>query len=239
MGQPMDAANMLKPALTRGHLRVVGATTRQEFDRWIRPDAALERRFMPVEIPELSEEQTFEVLVARRPRLEGHHLLAISDETLREAIRVSGERQPSRRQPDKSIDLVDEACSLRRVREAEGPPAEVVALAAERERLLAEEQGHIDALFETGGGIIERVSYGTFLAFENMGLVMERLFTGRTTPRGRPDAENKEVRLQDEARRLADAHARRLAVDDRLREALLSAGLVLTGEDVAMAAAAE
>lgn len=237
MGQPMDAANMLKPALSRGELRVIGATTRAEFDRWIRPDAALERRFQPIEVAELTAEQTVEVIAARRPRLEGHHLLALSDEVLREAVRVSNERFPNRRQPVKAIDLLDEACSLRRVRSGATLPGAVAELAAERDRLLAEERAHVDELF--GGeraSLLAKFSYGTFLAIENMGLVLERLFTGTTTPRPRVPSKETERQTQDVVARLAETHARRLAVDDRLRASLLSEGLVLTTEDLERAA---
>ncbi len=236
LGQPMDAANMLKPALTSGRLRVIGATTRREFDRWIRPDGALERRFHPIEVAELSDEQTLEVLEARRPRLEAHHMLAITDDALRAAIRVSAERAPDRRQPDKSIDLIDEACSLKRVRTGGELPDDLRRLSAERTALVAEERAKIDELFASGGAsIVERVSYGTFRAFEEMGLVVERLFTGKTTPRPRIGPSDKEAPLPEEAKRLAEVHARRLALDDRLRDALLAADLVLTPDDVAAA----
>ena len=92
MGQPMDAANMLKPALSRGELRVIGATTRDEYERYIRPDAALERRFHPIDVAELTREQTLEVLQARRARLEMHHVLAITDAALERATGPVGER---------------------------------------------------------------------------------------------------------------------------------------------------
>jgi ATP-dependent Clp protease ATP-binding subunit ClpC len=237
MGQPMDAANMLKPALSRGALRVIGATTRAEFERWIRPDAALERRFQPIEVNELGEDQTVEVLAARRPRLEGHHLLALTDEILRDAVRVSNERAPNRRQPDKAIDLVDEACSLRRVRAGAELPAEVAELAAERDRLLADERKLIDDLF--GGdraSLLAKFSYGTFFALENMGLVLERLITGSTTPRPRVANPETEKQTREIAERLADTHKNRLLLDDRLRESLDRNGLVLTHEDLELAA---
>jgi ATP-dependent Clp protease ATP-binding subunit ClpA len=237
LGQPMDAANMLKPALTSGRLRVIGATTRREFERWIRPDGALERRFQPIEVVELTDEQTIEVLRARRPRLEAHHLLAIPGETLRAAIRASNERSPDRHQPDKSIDLLDEACSLKRVRTGGELPDEVRAIADERAGLVAEERAKIDELFASNGAsLVERFSYGTFRAFEEMGLVVERLLTGRTTPRPRVGPSEGEASLPEEAKRLAEVHARRLAVDDRLRDTLVETGLVLTPEDVESAA---
>src|SRR5881296_3909517 len=86
IGVAMDAANMLKPALVRGDMRVIGATTGEEYDRWIRHDPALERRFQPVTIEELDAIETWEVLVARRPRLERHHAVAITDDALKAAI---------------------------------------------------------------------------------------------------------------------------------------------------------
>ncbi|HYX82734.1 MAG TPA: AAA family ATPase, partial [Gemmatimonadales bacterium] len=86
MGAAMDAANMLKPALVRGDIRVIGATTGEEYNRWVRSDPALERRFQPVNIEELDAIQTWEVLVARRPRLERHHAVAITDDALKAAI---------------------------------------------------------------------------------------------------------------------------------------------------------
>src|SRR5438477_12592620 len=86
LGAAMDAANMLKPALVRGDIRVVGATTGSEYDKWIRGDPALERRFQPVLVEELDAIQTWEILVARRPRLERHHAVAITDDALKAAI---------------------------------------------------------------------------------------------------------------------------------------------------------
>ena len=82
IGQPLDAANLIKPALSRGELRVIGATTRAEYERYIQPDAALERRFHPVEVLEMNRAQALEVLRGRRPRLELHHALAITDAAL-------------------------------------------------------------------------------------------------------------------------------------------------------------
>src|SRR5439155_1674240 len=78
--------DMLKPALVRGDIRVVGATTGSEYDKWIRGDPALERRFQPVLVEELDAIQTWEVLVARRPWLERHHAVAITDDALKAAI---------------------------------------------------------------------------------------------------------------------------------------------------------
>ena len=111
LGAAMDAANMLKPALVRGDIRVIGATTSGEYDRWIRGDPALERRFQPVLVEELDAVRTWEVLVARRPRLERHHAVAISDDALKAAIVLTDRFIPERARPDKAIDALDEACA--------------------------------------------------------------------------------------------------------------------------------
>ncbi len=111
MGVAMDAANMLKPALTRGVFRVVGATTSNEYERWIRPDPALERRFQPVTVRELSSEEAAAVLEARRSVLERHHLVVITDDALQAAVRLTDLFQPERRRPDRALDALDEACA--------------------------------------------------------------------------------------------------------------------------------
>jgi len=94
LGAAMDAANMLKPALVRGDIRIIGATTGGEYDKWIRGDPALERRFQPVLVEELDAIQTWEVLVARRPRLERHHAVAITDDALKAAIVLTDRFRP-------------------------------------------------------------------------------------------------------------------------------------------------
>src|SRR5262249_50150900 len=99
IGAPMDAANMLKPALTNGQIRVIGATTDFEYDQYIKADSALERRFQPVRITELGREQTLEALRARQSRLEMHHLLAITEGALEASTDLSLEYLPDRRQP--------------------------------------------------------------------------------------------------------------------------------------------
>src|SRR5882672_2806287 len=111
MGAAMDAANMLKPALVRGDIRLIGATTGEEYDRWIRHDPALERRFQPVTIEELDAVETWEVVVARRPRLERHHAVAITDDALKASIVLTDRFVPERARPDKAIDVLDEACA--------------------------------------------------------------------------------------------------------------------------------
>src|SRR5437879_2603973 len=111
VGAAMDAANMLKPALVRGDIRVIGATTGEEYAKWVRGDPALERRFQPVTVEELDAVQTWEVLVARRPRLERHHAVAVTDDALKAAIVLTDRFVTDRARPDKAIDVLDEACA--------------------------------------------------------------------------------------------------------------------------------
>ncbi|OYV68385.1 MAG: ATP-dependent chaperone ClpB, partial [Gemmatimonadetes bacterium 21-71-4] len=108
MGTAMDAANMLKPALVRGDFRVIGATTDEEYAHWVLGDAALERRFQKVAVRELSVEDTFDVLRARKERLERHHGVLIGDDALEAAVRLTDRHVADRRRPDKAIDALDE-----------------------------------------------------------------------------------------------------------------------------------
>jgi len=121
-GSAMDAANILKPALSRGELQVVGATTLDEYRKHIESDAALERRFQPITVDEPSPEETIEILQGIRPAYEDHHQLKISDEALEAATDLSARYVSDRFLPDKAIDLVDEASS--RVRMYKNPIGE-------------------------------------------------------------------------------------------------------------------
>ncbi len=112
----VDAANILKPALGRGEIRVVGATTREEYRRYIEKDAALERRFQPVLVDEPTEAAAVEILLGLRERYEMHHRLCITDEAVQAAVRLSARYIHDRFLPDKAIDLMDEAASQVRMR---------------------------------------------------------------------------------------------------------------------------
>ena len=120
----VDAANLLKPALSRGELRVIGATTLEEYRRHIERDAALERRFQPVTVEEPSPETAVAILEGLRERYEAHHGLAITDGALRAAVSLSRRYLPERFLPDKAIDLMDEACSRVRL-ERQAPEPEL------------------------------------------------------------------------------------------------------------------
>ena len=111
----IDAANIFKPALGRGELQMLGATTREEYRRYIEKDAALERRFRPVAVEEPGQETTLAILHALKPGLERHHHLRISEDALKEAIRLSVRYLPDLYLPDKAIDLLDEGASRARL----------------------------------------------------------------------------------------------------------------------------
>jgi ATP-dependent Clp protease ATP-binding subunit ClpC len=121
-GSAMDAANILKPALSRGELQVIGATTMDEYRKHIESDAALERRFQPIYVEEPTPEETIEILRGIRPAYEAHHQLSILDESLDAATSLSTRYVSDRFLPDKAIDLIDEAAS--RVRMYKSPVAE-------------------------------------------------------------------------------------------------------------------
>ncbi len=118
----IDAANILKPALARGELQVIGATTLDEYRRHIEKDSALERRFQPVTVREPNREQSMAILRGLRSRYETHHHLTITDEALEAAVDLSIRYLPQRYLPDKAIDLIDEAASRARLAGRHLPP---------------------------------------------------------------------------------------------------------------------
>ena len=118
----LDAANILKPALARGELQCIGATTLDEYRKHIEKDAALERRFQPVHVGEPTTEETLAILHGLRERYEKHHQLHITDEALEAAVTLSDRYIADRYLPDKAIDLMDEACSRVRIQAYTAPP---------------------------------------------------------------------------------------------------------------------
>jgi len=111
MGVAMDAGNMLKPALVRGEFRVIGATTNDEYERWVCGDPALERRFQRVLVRELSADETLDIIQARVDRLQRHHNVVISESAVRAAVELTDRYQTDRMRPDRAIDALDEACA--------------------------------------------------------------------------------------------------------------------------------
>ena len=135
----IDASNMLKPALARGELQCIGATTLDEYRRFIEKDKALERRFQPVFIGEPSVEVTIEMLRGLRPRYEAHHKIKIDDSALIAAAKLSQRYISDRFLPDKAVDLIDEAASKLRI-DAESAPEEVKQLDRRIKHLYDEEE---------------------------------------------------------------------------------------------------
>ncbi len=135
----MDASNMLKPALARGELQCVGATTLDEYHKYIEKDAALERRFAPVYVEEPTVEETIQMLRGLRDRYEAHHKVRFSDQALVDAARLSARYVTDRHLPDKAIDLIDEAAAKLRVALYSLPP-HLKALKSDIDRLAAEEE---------------------------------------------------------------------------------------------------
>jgi len=149
-GSSVDAANILKPALSRGELQVIGATTMDEYRKSIESDAALERRFQPILVEEPSEDETIEILKGIRKAYEDHHHLVISDEAIEAATQLSSRYVTERFLPDKAIDLIDESAS--RVRMYKSPAAKQAKdlfgklRKVRQNRTLAQEEGKEEAI---------------------------------------------------------------------------------------------
>jgi ATP-dependent Clp protease ATP-binding subunit ClpC len=140
----IDAANMLKPALARGELQCIGATTLDEYRKYIEKDSALERRFQPITVGEPTKEETVLILRGLRDRYEAHHLVKISDEALEAAARLSDRFISDRFLPDKAIDLMDEAASRVHLASFTAPP-DLKSLEEEIERLKKEKEAAVSS----------------------------------------------------------------------------------------------
>lgn len=138
----LDASNILKPSLSRGEIQLIGATTLEEYRKYIEKDAALERRFQPITVEEPTEEETLEILKGLRPYYEHHHKVEIQDEALEAAVKMSVRYINDRFLPDKAIDIIDEAaskvqlCGYRKMPELEQFELELKSLSGEKEEAL-------------------------------------------------------------------------------------------------------
>ena len=259
MGAAMDAANMLKPALVRGDFRVIGATTDDEYDRWVCGDPALERRFQKVTVRELSADETLEILQARVLRLERHHNVVIAPEALQASLRLTDLFVTDRMRPDRAIDALDEACAHAHA-EAEYS-AEAERLILERRALLraaggsaeqerreraaerAAEQGE-----RTGGTAtdadasgepdpIELFARDGFAAIERFGAELEEMFGMRAPaaerPTATPERAPEPARPAAAAPRPTDRASRLAVIDAELGRRLTEEGIVVRGHDVA------
>src|SRR3954462_11683155 len=161
----VDAANILKPALSRGELQTIGATTLDEYRKYIERDAALERRFQPVQVDEPSVDDTIEILRGVKSLYEDHHRLKITDEALKAAAHLAARYVTDRFMPDKAIDLVDEASSRVRLYRSVQPTGlrdamqELEAISKEKESLVAsEDYEHAADLRERDASFRQRIS---------------------------------------------------------------------------------
>ena len=255
----MDAANMLKPALVRGEFRVIGATTDDEYERWVRGDPALERRFQKVAVRELSAEQTLEILRARLERLERHHNAAIAEDALLAAVRLTDLFVTDRARPDRAIDALDEACAhaqatatyspetarliLERrklVREVEHEKAARSARAESR-RAEAETTGHESAFGDDGelADPLDKLARDGMAALERFGAELEAAFSSARVPSGAPadatrtTAEAEPRPPQAAAPRETPAASRLAELETELQRRFMEEGIVVRGHDVA------
>ncbi len=189
LGVAMDAANMLKPALVRGDFRVIGATTSEEYERWICNDPALERRFQRVVVRELTAEETMDVLVARQERLERHHNVLITPEARRAAIELTDIHVKDRRRPDRAIDALDEACAHLQATTRYSPEAEAIIMHnRKRSRSRNANSRHEEPVHaapepeneESSGDddSIEQFARNGFAALERFGAELEAMLVG-------------------------------------------------------------
>jgi ATP-dependent Clp protease ATP-binding subunit ClpC len=152
----IDASNIIKPALARGELQCIGATTLNEFRKHIEKDSALERRFQPVMVGEPSVEETVEILMGLRDRYESHHKVVITDDALAAAAKLSDRYITDRFLPDKAVDLIDEASSRVRL-QATLPPPEIREIDTQLRRVINEKESVVkNQEFEKAAGIRDR-----------------------------------------------------------------------------------
>ena len=227
MGAAMDAANMLKPALVRGDIRVIGATTGEEYNKWVKSDPALERRFQPVTIDELDAIQTWEVLVARRPRLERHHAVAISDDALKAAIVLTDRFVPERARPDKAIDVLDEACAHAQAAAQVSP---------ELDRLIRDRK-KVEAAMRRGSpeqeAPPEEPMPDLATVLQRFGEEIEELLGGRRRTKADEGGEKQSPPSPAVDRPRPPLDEQRDDLDRKLRAELERQGLVVTGKDIA------
>ncbi|RZT86688.1 ATP-dependent Clp protease ATP-binding subunit ClpA [Pseudonocardia sediminis] len=223
-GGAMDAGSILKPALARGALRLVGATTTGDYRRYIEKDPALERRFEPVVVPEPTEPQTVAILRGLRSRYESYHGVTLTDGALDAAVALSARYVPDRFLPDKAIDLVDRAAARAGMRTASGDAA-AGATAREVEELRRAREVAVDS---------EDFERASMLTRE-----LDRLTAGTATPGGRPEITAEDV--AEIVSRRTGIPVARLGTDERDRLLALEEHLHrrVVGQDEAVEAVAD
>lgn len=222
IGVAMDAANMLKPALVRGDFRVIGATTSDEYEKWIAADPALERRFQKVVIRELGDAETLEILGARKERLERHHNVLISDEAIAASVLLTDRYVKDRMRPDKAIDALDEACAHLQAEVKYSPRTEALI----RQRLTLLKQG-ARAAEEDEDRETREPERQAFGPLERFGAELEAFFVGTPAPVGGP-GQSTNAPVPPEPPRLTLA-----PLEAELSRALMEEGVVIRAHDVA------
>jgi len=251
LGVAMDAGNMLKPALVRGEFRVIGATTNDEYERWVCGDPALERRFQRVLVRELSADETLDILKARVDRLERHHNVVITDVAVRAAVELTDRYELDRMRPDRAIDALDEACAhthavasysdraqelIRRRRALVSGRPERKAGARPRPDPVDEPLDHPE-LEENDP--LERMARDGFAALERFGAEIEAIFVPPATVReaaaapANGAAATSTPRTEPVARPTPEPPMTLAALDTELHRVLVEEGIVVRGHDIA------
>ena len=243
LGAAMDAANMLKPALVRGDFRVIGATTSEEYEKWILGDPALERRFQKVVVRELGTEEALEILQARRERLERHHNVLISEEALRSSVTLTDAHVTDRMRPDKAIDALDEACAHMQAVASYTPRAEELmrrrASLLRREATTKREQPNDRRTarqepLDEDETPVDRSGGDGFGALERFGAELEALFMGPPPRRPTPNATAPaEAAPAAAATPSAPSTASLSEVESELNRLLMEQGIVVRAHDIA------
>jgi len=252
LGVAMDAGNMLKPALVRGEFRVIGATTNDEYERWVCGDPALERRFQRVLVRELSADETLDILRARLERLERHHNVVITDSAVRAAVELTDRYDTDRMRPDRAIDALDEACAHAHAVARYSPHAEDLIrrrralVAARPERRAGERPRRADAVDEplSSGTLeddpIERMARNGFAALERFGAEIEAMFVSDGGVREVANAPTNGAATRSapptpgpEPRTPSPDPASLATLEAELRRVLADEGIVVRGHDVA------
>ncbi|MDB4883715.1 MAG: ATPase central domain protein [Gemmatimonadetes bacterium] len=237
-GSAMDAANMLKPALARGEFRMLGATTDEEYERWILGDPALERRFQKIAVRELSPAETLEILRTRIPSLARHHHVVVTDAAIRAAIELTDLWVTDRRRPDKAIDALDEACAHTQATATYSTQLESLIA---RHRAWARRAAGSSApgARAAGDAQFDRIARDGFAALERLGAELEAAFV-RPAPVESYGAGARASGASAPAPNAGQAvsntvptGAERAALDIELERQLLDEGIVVRGHDVA------
>jgi ATP-dependent Clp protease ATP-binding subunit ClpA len=250
LGAAMDAANMLKPALVRGDFRVIGATTNEEYERWILGDPALERRFQKVVVRELGPAEALEILQARRERLERHHNVLISEEALESSIALTDRFVTDRMRPDKAIDALDEACAHMQAVAAYTPRAEELIrrrvsllrreAAPKRDASFDRQAVRQDEADDTADSTdrarpdpVERFAQDGFGALERFGAELEALFMGPPPRRPTPQAATTQEAAPAATAPASASSSSLVEVESELNRLLMEQGIVVRGHDIA------